>query len=1237
MRSSIKKSLLQSGDLIADDRLDQLSSTSALDLDRFGHDSIAARVAELIILGGRQTNVALFGPWGSGKSSFFGLLKEAATQVGSGATVIRYDAWRSTGESFQTHFLANVWDELKGGGEAPPQSLHNARKTVQFDPVAALKAHKKLLIQLGIGAVLVWWTLAGLTTAVQYLGKNPESFESALIAGLHQWFGATMAGLVALAVAIKVFDLAKVTIDEGAPSRSEQFTGIFREYVAGVDPKPLIVFVDELDRCHPAQVRDVLSGLRTFLETEQCSFVVAVDRDAIVQAILADVDQSRPSRPSEPYYATASEFLDKVFQYQISLPRKRHYTLRRFALRLTNSQEGLWGELRADPDTSKLSRVVLTLIPAHVKSPRRVKVLLNSFAVNVRTLEGRGLSDWKHRAEEIAFLTTLRVEFPKFAEDLYAVPDLIDLTLGDQADLRSGVSEIVKQWRAPEGASLSQAADDLIRDSEVDGEREPESGKAAKSPMAAKLNSQLIQYLRRTRETPVDVPGQDLVWMMERSSDSDIEDPELRGVLELAVDREPGFVASHFAATTPDLRRAAINRLAVKAVEEDDRFAQGVILREMCRVAESLRSMEIARAATDGCIALATFLRAGGTLGVDLAPGALRLATATGGYDKIRQGAIDALMGVTEAERPNLIVRTVSGLDIVDEADCERILRLANITSEDGARALAVALEKLPLAQLETLVDRGKAFVIGSELRVPFPRKPDVAGLTAAEVTAKNQDYETSRQAVIVRRQDLQSWLSQLQSSVLDQNDRKVDRDRVAVSWVMELRQGSADANGEISARRELAAAMPGSVERLRHSARNRLLVQLARAERSSALAFSELLAPGEQVNCSLVTETIRQHLSQILEEDWDEEIAEGLVAAVPATIAVAAAPHDFQPLLDAYESLTADEKWSGEDVLARHWYAMRLLIAALPAQDIPATEMGQRIADAYKSREESADRAVIRSWIVKLPQDIVIAALGGLGVDDADSSADRRDVILFRCAAWQFLGDAAPGDQPAEPEMILALDTEDQTEELVSAWLVLQDNWETVGPVWRDSRPWPTVEAVEQLSKKLTVEERTSAWHWTWDRENPPMKTLRALAAPGVKTETAELLLEPLREEGSNHEQRRVAVNVLLTLNPSDAEVRAVLSNALTILAERGHGVDLTLGFELVTTLVRASHGSVQQDAVTEAFRGWVDAHPGSLTGDQKETLRSQGILPPEPKKGLVEGAMDAAQRFLRGDDSQH
>ena len=185
------------------------------------------------------------------------------------------------------------------------------------------------------------------------------------------------------------------------------------------------MFVDELDRCSPAQVVTTLETIRTFLEVAPCVFVVAADQKVLEQALRRQARQATPADPTNPYYSAGSAYLDKIFQYQMSLPPFLPRRLTAYALELTEDRAGVWQEIDRE-------QVVSVLIPTHVTSPRRVKVLLNSFALSYRlarrrAAEGVIAGNLAERAPELAKLVCLRTEFPLFASDLPTDPRLTEL------------------------------------------------------------------------------------------------------------------------------------------------------------------------------------------------------------------------------------------------------------------------------------------------------------------------------------------------------------------------------------------------------------------------------------------------------------------------------------------------------------------------------------------------------------------------------------------------------------------------------------------------------------------------------------------------------------------------------------------------------------------------------------------------------------------------------------------
>ncbi len=78
-------------------------------------------------------------------------------------------------------------------------------------------------------------------------------------------------------------------------------------------PRRLVVFVDDLDRCRPARVAEVLEAVKLFFDLPGLIFVFALDSAQLERAVMADYgfDQTE-----------ARIYLEKIFQLTVPLPRK---------------------------------------------------------------------------------------------------------------------------------------------------------------------------------------------------------------------------------------------------------------------------------------------------------------------------------------------------------------------------------------------------------------------------------------------------------------------------------------------------------------------------------------------------------------------------------------------------------------------------------------------------------------------------------------------------------------------------------------------------------------------------------------------------------------------------------------------------------------------------------------------------------------------------------------------------
>lgn len=524
---------LVEGELIDDRALDSREG------DAFRLSDIADELVGLARNAPTPATIALYASWGSGKSSLGQILQGEFTDDESVAYA-RFNALKYAETPLRRHFLSQLAPALGFDDHKYGRDLYRTEKSTDFK-----------LSREGLARLI--WTVAGGTVGLIAFVVVCALGIAALEKGSY-WHnvGLTLrssasgailsAALLAALLALLSQSLSVDTTTE-APSSSEEFEKLFRELVADIFKRKkkcrrIVIFIDELDRCSPHQVVAVLETLRSFLEVEGCVFIVAADQQALEHAATMAARQATPANPGNPYYSAGSAYLDKIFQYQFPMPPLLPRRLSRFALDLVKDRPGVWQQI---PNQAEL---VSVLVPTHVRSPRRVKALLNSFVLLFRLALMRAEHETLDvgvaaRASEIAKLACLRTEFPLFAGDLQIDARLPELTLmlREHPELRleevglHGVSVEVftrasayARERLPVDEVMTRSSDDpaeLAAGTPVVGTTAsvttPDAGDdddAAgdeRTRVEVSHARQLIRYLERTKDIPG--PGRDLVFL----------------------------------------------------------------------------------------------------------------------------------------------------------------------------------------------------------------------------------------------------------------------------------------------------------------------------------------------------------------------------------------------------------------------------------------------------------------------------------------------------------------------------------------------------------------------------------------------------------------------------------------------------------------------------------------------------------------------------------------------------
>lgn len=594
---------LEKTDLIED------RSVASRDQDRLGHLPIAEELARLVLTVDGGTNIAVFAPWGTGKSGLSNLLHSRLTGAtdaeGLPVKYARFDAFKFGENPLRKQFISQVSQELlKENPDDKPvkvaaftSDLYRSTQKNEFVFADAVRqwdfrgSVKSLLERLRKSiAVPVFVIAAMLAYFLIDNAKLANSLVAAIVAVL------TAGGIISFFAKFVVDGLTvKSTTD--APSTDEQFEEKFCELLdyPGVAGHRAVIFIDELDRCSADEVVTTLETLKTFLNVDRCVCVVAADHQVLEQALRRKARQETPRDTANPYFSSGSSYLDKIFQFQISLPPVRKRDLTRFALDLTSNASGIWSSLPNRAST------VSVLIPNHVQNPRRAKVLLNSYAIAFRMASVSEVpvldADQRvDRTDEMAKIVCLQCEFPLFVQALQKFPYL-DQLIPAASDALEAVADRV-QTEAEEGRAISErdqgaqyfenkpgfasidawsearryaegeaaVAIDLVAGTPESEGTDDEERVSSASLRKARAD-QLIEYLRRTIDTPIN--GDDLIYLGKSANTYGLTPGEIDAI-ETAAENGNGARIAELTKDFDDARRrGAIQFVASLGRERD--------------------------------------------------------------------------------------------------------------------------------------------------------------------------------------------------------------------------------------------------------------------------------------------------------------------------------------------------------------------------------------------------------------------------------------------------------------------------------------------------------------------------------------------------------------------------------------------------------------------------------------------------------------------------------------------
>ncbi|WP_286850431.1 MULTISPECIES: Qat anti-phage system ATPase QatA [Sphingobacterium] len=277
------------------------------DIDLLDHEKIAQTVLEIISDNHlRPLTVGIYGDWGVGKSSVLSLLQnEIATKNTAKelkAHPILFNGWLFQGyEDAKTALMETVVTELAKlqPSHAKIQKLAKSLiKRINWLKVAKVGANAVLTGATGIpmGSVLT-----GISGAIRQ-GKQ-------LVSGKGDDEGTSGA------FDTDEEDFLKKAEEETVTGQILGFRKEFMELIKKSKVDQIVILVDDLDRCLPKSVIEILEAIRLFLFVEGTTFIISADERMIEYA----VREHFPNLPAS-YNDYTKNYLEKLIQIPIRIP-----------------------------------------------------------------------------------------------------------------------------------------------------------------------------------------------------------------------------------------------------------------------------------------------------------------------------------------------------------------------------------------------------------------------------------------------------------------------------------------------------------------------------------------------------------------------------------------------------------------------------------------------------------------------------------------------------------------------------------------------------------------------------------------------------------------------------------------------------------------------------------------------------------------------------------------------------
>jgi predicted KAP-like P-loop ATPase len=288
-------------------------------IDYLNYSEIAESIADIIsskeLL---PVSIGVYGDWGAGKSTILCLTEEALNKASANYINIRFDAWQYQGyDDAKASILEAITQQLMAEVE-DNQSLFEKAKSLysRVDKIRALGA------VIDVGAASFGIPTGGIFTKA--FSVFQEKFQAESLDASSVTEGDFQSIKDALNSSKEMLKDKK-----SPPKEISEFKKEYHDLLMAID-RPIVVYVDNLDRCTPENAIGTLEAIRLFLFLPNTAFIIAADEDMIRSAV-REYHKGSTERHQ-------TDYLDKLIQVPIKVPKPGILEIRAYLFMLWSTE-----------------------------------------------------------------------------------------------------------------------------------------------------------------------------------------------------------------------------------------------------------------------------------------------------------------------------------------------------------------------------------------------------------------------------------------------------------------------------------------------------------------------------------------------------------------------------------------------------------------------------------------------------------------------------------------------------------------------------------------------------------------------------------------------------------------------------------------------------------------------------------------------------------------------------------